>query len=325
MLHEDLDSLHHLTTLSENDVVGQLGSDGSQSTWQFTHSGLQRVQPFRPAVAPERVLEVRANVALQDRTNWELLAMLVDDGWDMHPAPKFTKSFQALPPYVEGGVRIWYNRCVDVSRVRPYMSSLLRADELFRSGCLVALHHGQPPKYYKDVMSGSSDGVVRVVPAIVDGGLEPDGGQLQICSKRRVVGDGVARVVGGGVDGDIDLPGTGDEVGDFTPNTRRSFGWVRATRWPWGRSVVPPHLFRGPGERFQHIPLSRVVVKTACNIWGGACAMDFESNRCQSHWATHPFQGGFGTGSMHKPSNKQPPCVAPSFSETSTFEGVRVR
>ncbi len=91
--------------------------------------------------------------------------------------------------------RIWYNNSIDLTRSRFYILALRGADELFASGRLQVLYHGQSAKYYKQVLGGRVSGhLPRLAIADANQGLEADGvdGVQNIRkSRKRVVRRGV--------------------------------------------------------------------------------------------------------------------------------------
>jgi hypothetical protein len=255
--------------LSSLDLVGVVQSNDAQSTWQLTLSGLEKVQHFRRAIDPRLVLSVRPGVPLEDCTNWELLQILTDNGWQMLPAPKDTKKFRALPPYTIGGSRVWYNRCIDVSSIKLYVVSLLRADDLMKGGTLVAVHHGQQHQYYKKVLAGSVTGVVNVALAIEDAGLEHDGGLLSLPAPKRSAKPREPKASRD--DGDaVDEPGSSDDVGNIAQltdvrSTRRGEGG-RGFPYEIREPRIAPRTFFVIGLGLNPSPVKRVCAELLANV-----------------------------------------------------------
>jgi hypothetical protein len=174
---DDGNTFAHLQSLLDVGLVTLVTSTDMHSEWRLSQSGLERLRYSFSVDRPRLVLALRDNVDVKDCTNWEFLCRLSLGGWEMKPAPQ-KQHRAALPPYVAGGPWLWYNSAVCLTKARPYITSLLLADDMFSQGTLVAVHHCQTPNYYKRVLTGKISGaVVQPVGQIADAALEPDGGE----------------------------------------------------------------------------------------------------------------------------------------------------
>jgi hypothetical protein len=184
-----------LRQLEFSRFVTAVGSENGTTAWQFTQLGLGKVRHFRGIHRPVRVLDIRTNLPLENRSTWELLRSFLELGWIMKPVPKSQIAKLSLAPYAAGADRIWYNSAVDLTRGRLYITSLLKADKLFEGGVLRAVHHCQKPAYYKKLMSGTVSGVVE--PSAIADGIEPDVSIADLVGPPRAARARVApRVVG---------------------------------------------------------------------------------------------------------------------------------
>ena len=131
----------------------------TDSAWAFTAVGLQRLQLSRLVCKPELVFKARPfeQLCLEDATPWGLLAALHRGGWKL----KMCTNKRRLLPHTPGAALVWYTSTPNLSRIRKYMSALLKSRELFQAGTLQMLHHGQPVKYYDAVLKGTSDGMIN--------------------------------------------------------------------------------------------------------------------------------------------------------------------
>ncbi len=94
----------HLVQLEGAGFVSR-ESSGSGSVWRLTSFGAGRLRHSRGVDAPSRVLDVRANLALEDASNFEYLSLLEESGWVMQPIPSAKAARASLPPYIAGGDR----------------------------------------------------------------------------------------------------------------------------------------------------------------------------------------------------------------------------
>ena len=60
-------------------------------SWELTMKGRRAVCPEWVLHCPAPVAEIRPNIALQNRTTWELLCLLDEDGWATAPLPRSKK------------------------------------------------------------------------------------------------------------------------------------------------------------------------------------------------------------------------------------------
>ena len=182
----DAEKMSQLKYLQQVGFVDGLIDDTSNSSkWWLTDEGLGHLTHTRCLVSPQPVLRCRVGLSLEDSTNWELLALMREQGWALTPIPNKKKVKLALPPYTKGSARMCYSNHIDLTVVRPYLLALLKADALFEGGVLLEVHHHKQNNYYKRVCSGTFSGQVEPL-ALTDGAqatfvdLEPDGGSAAL-------------------------------------------------------------------------------------------------------------------------------------------------
>ena len=84
---------------------------------------------FHHVVAPAPALVVRADVALEDKTAFELYSMLGDAGFAWRQKPAKREKLLALPPYKPGEQKLFYARStLEEPLSKPYMLALLTAE-----------------------------------------------------------------------------------------------------------------------------------------------------------------------------------------------------
>lgn len=104
--------------------------------WHLTEAGLRRIRPsFAPTGPPTQVFCLRpGNIAIQDRTAYELLLLLHAENWEWArwvPPKQRTRRMQIADAYRPGEPKVFY------TGVKPdvkYMAVLLRFEELHQRG-----------------------------------------------------------------------------------------------------------------------------------------------------------------------------------------------
>ena len=107
--------------------------------------------------AGERALEPRLGTPLKDATPYELLCMLLGQGWAWRPLPKTAKAVLALPPFVvRAGPEAPDRNRIFYSRLIPsvaYMRCLL--GELSLGEQIVNVPHGCTNSVYEQILNGT--------------------------------------------------------------------------------------------------------------------------------------------------------------------------
>ena len=70
--------------------------------WRLTSEGMLNIAYSWVLNASYRVLDVRADLALEERTQWELMLMLEERGWEWQPLTGKRRRSSAFD-YVSGG------------------------------------------------------------------------------------------------------------------------------------------------------------------------------------------------------------------------------
>lgn len=124
----------------------------------LTDAGRAFVKPSVKVEHPIPLLRFkRPGIGLDfwQHTTLELIFHLASEGW---MDQEHTKS-KTLPPYMANGDKIWYKP--PGSRISHlYLHALAVADDRFKSGCIVELHHFQPQAYYRAII----DGLIGITP-----------------------------------------------------------------------------------------------------------------------------------------------------------------
>ena len=124
---------------------------------------------------PQPALALRIDIALQDRTSWELLQILHDQGWSWAPwrSPLTISNKKNVSPigYAPGDAKKIYSSPVSQTVIcHYYLRALLSAEELCLR--LANVPHGRPSSHYKVILDGG-DLPPWKCAALCDG-LRPD-------------------------------------------------------------------------------------------------------------------------------------------------------
>jgi hypothetical protein len=146
---------------------------------------------------PRAVCEVReGEIALGDRTAFELASMLIDDGWEWRPLPKKRQERLALA-YTPGGDQSWYS--FSPSLEHRYLQALLQAPDLFDKGVVEIPHWSPTPaETYGAILLGRNPRCQRLVL-----GGDIDAGDVHVRRRAPSVA-GAAGAAAGGGDADIE-------------------------------------------------------------------------------------------------------------------------
>ena len=160
-----------LVSLQDAGMVEKMRENETDSSWQVTRACIPKLAFAHRVVDRSCFFCVRDHIAIDDMTSWELLESLQAGGWEFKLAPKDKKKRQALSPYCgSDSVKVLYLPSPNLVSKRLYAICLLRSQEKFADGSLIAIHHCQTDKYYKRILQNKSNGIL----AIEDGRLDCD-------------------------------------------------------------------------------------------------------------------------------------------------------
>ena len=189
----------------------------SGGKWFLTDAAMPYVQHTTMRITnPRPMFEVREDLALEDRTCYELVCMLKRDHWTwgewIAPSKRKRKEMNAIvDAYIKGARKDYYTTLTTHSE---YLQSLLRSDDLFNAG-VKAIPHGRSAKQYGRILALKWDGVqdlaienanqLDVEPAEVDdlGGLEEAG----VAGDVGLVGEAIGKALD-----ELDKPESDGEV-----------------------------------------------------------------------------------------------------------------
>ena len=159
----------------ETDGILERMPDASRQPqrWIMTETGFGNFISSACYVSPSPLFVLRhGNLALTDRTNYELVRMLELDSWELEewrPVKQRRKNHPLIPlGYLPGAPKIWYNTPLRVSR--PYLLLLNQAEVFFAQG-LESVPHAADDTTYNHILSGN---FVEGLPAILDIDVPPD-------------------------------------------------------------------------------------------------------------------------------------------------------
>ena len=150
-----------LEALQQSGFVIATEAQGPLTKWQLTDTGARGMTIQHCLITASPALAPRSDLALDAMTNFEVLFRLGEDGWQLQRAPSKAEQKLALPPYSAGGPKHLFVYGPDVSRQRSYLLCAASIGTLFDAG-VVQMAHCQDAKYYKNLLTGKSDGRVRV-------------------------------------------------------------------------------------------------------------------------------------------------------------------
>ena len=126
-------------------------SRSTQPTWALTKKGCEQVRTYMQLEKPSKVFVVRRQLALNDLSEYELMILLKEDGWQwqqwLPPSQRPKRLMDKFVPYRLDPLepKIWYSTAELRS---PYMKVLLDAERLFTQG-LTEIPHGLHEDCYK--------------------------------------------------------------------------------------------------------------------------------------------------------------------------------
>jgi hypothetical protein len=146
------------------DVMGRLKADGvivevqapglSHTSWQLSPAGFSRTKISSGISEGSTFMEPRKHLPLCDQTEYELLATLLDDGWQWKRLPNASAARLALPPFdLASGSdepKIFYT---SLACHKEYLQCLLSGPELLEQG-IACVPHGLKKNIYVDLLAG---------------------------------------------------------------------------------------------------------------------------------------------------------------------------
>ena len=127
--------------------------------WKFTRDGLRRLHFAADHAEPQQVFRPRLDLALADRTSFELVHELERQGWVWHlwlpPSKRTARVLRERPcpdGYIVGETKLFFSSAL-VPPPSSYCLCLLQAETLKEQG-LEMLPHGKEEKIYEKILKG---------------------------------------------------------------------------------------------------------------------------------------------------------------------------
>ena len=140
-----------LEVLSHAGIVQKLAEHAHDSEYAFTEYGLRSVRASNVLRGPSYCFHHRplsAEFTLHDLSIYELMDMAFANGWQCRVLMVGERSKDVgVQPYVLGQAKVWYFRASKTSVSRPYLVSLLSADQTYPP-----IKHFLPDKSYEHVL-----------------------------------------------------------------------------------------------------------------------------------------------------------------------------
>eukprot|EP00971_Amphidinium_carterae_P173025 3430139-Amphidinium_carterae.1 len=208
---------------------------GKQHFWRLTEAAARDLRMGHVLCRPVRMFAALeddlAEDALAAATGWQLFDRLRSDGWQLRKKPH--KSNTLHPYTLTSRIKDWFIPGITLDKVLWYMRALLKADELLET-TLQQLHHCQPEKYYKAVLSGAS-GIVSHAsqPVLEMDGDTSRGGRRKTVTRERNATRAVRRpaVVQGSVETNDDLDQLLDDIDAGSAHTSDASVGSEASRF----------------------------------------------------------------------------------------------
>jgi hypothetical protein len=134
----------------------QQGTDAT--AWVFTQVAARTLGCAHEVHRPTPLFQrPPAGLALHEQTPYHWLLALQEQGWawQLPPAKALRHMIQ---PFERGGPKVWYYSGNDLARVKQYIWSLLKCEDLFSQGTLKRIYHCRHAGYYVRVLKGNFDG-----------------------------------------------------------------------------------------------------------------------------------------------------------------------
>ena len=116
-------------------------------------SGLAKLTLHWKVKDPQPLCSVRAGLAIEDLTAYELVLKLEEEGFSWCRLPPAAKRQLALP-YAPGREKVWYS--THALPPLAYFQALLQAEEIITAGVHAEIAHGKDKKFYLAVLAGES-------------------------------------------------------------------------------------------------------------------------------------------------------------------------
>lgn len=136
---------------SATEVVASLGRMGYVSSSEshgcltccLTKSAMNALQMHHRLSSPMPVFSPRAELQLQDRSAWELVLGLEEDGWQLLEFPRRQRDRPS--PYKQGGDKVWYVRAGVKTICKDYILALTRVSQGIGTASEVEHGRRKPP------------------------------------------------------------------------------------------------------------------------------------------------------------------------------------
>ena len=131
----DEEEVQVLDALQATGVVQTFEEHASHVEYSLTDYGLNNLKAANILRDPSYCFRYRPlseHVTLHDLSTYELMDMMHDNGWRCHVLQRGERTKDAgAQPYVLGSRKVWLMRVTKASASRPYLISLLSADQTF--------------------------------------------------------------------------------------------------------------------------------------------------------------------------------------------------
>jgi len=131
----DEEEVQVLDALQATGVVQKFEEHASHVEYSLTDYGLKNLRAANILRDPSYCFRYRPlseHVTLHDLSTYELMDMMHDNGWRCHVLQRGERTKDAgAQPYVLGSRKVWLMRVTKASASRPYLISLLSADQTF--------------------------------------------------------------------------------------------------------------------------------------------------------------------------------------------------
>ena len=127
-----------------------------------TPLAVSQLSCFVSLSAPKPMNSLRPDLALADRTNFELILLLSEQEWQWRPLPAKKEDRLALE-YKHNQPRLWYTQSETPHKL--YMVALLSAADIFAKGIVAIPHYSAAPAVeYRRLLQGQE--LLRDMPAL---------------------------------------------------------------------------------------------------------------------------------------------------------------
>ena len=158
----------HRTWISHLQGEGLVTESQPSGRFQITRDCAKSVSPSQCLSNPVPVFAVRPDIALEDRTPYELIRMLREAGWTWSILPRTVQARKPLQ-YQRGSAQVWYS--VSTAVVPDYLRCLLMSEEMFDQGLDAVPHYRRKVDDYRRLLYEGAR--LADLPAIEDSKKRP--------------------------------------------------------------------------------------------------------------------------------------------------------